>query len=364
MFLSFWQIHFVSVFQLITKHCLNLEVKISFVLSPWVKETARESNTYLSGNILPWEVWLPSFLRTFKKKKEKTFRITVKEQDWDSSIKIGWKNPWHSFQGWKITNLHFPYPQKVRKFVYSLDNWCPSSQTFPKPAYLLGCPSCASLQSPKHPTSLPMPPGLWGVLLRSWRLAFRPLLSLLSTGTQGVLLAVSVDWFSQGHAVGVKSVLQVSWKRSWALSQALPQTWQMVSWSVVRIGGHASPHCVWAELCYDLCTKWFTCLLESDISCLLSHNNRFKRLRDRGEVKVTVSDGHYLVHKRTLYICQYYYRLVSLSHRRPSTVPGVKDNIPSLSDPCTAAFTEHWWISWGEVNKKDIRSIPQLKQFP
>lgn len=121
--------------------------------------------------------------------------------------------------------------------------------------------------------------------------------------------------------------------------------------------------CVGRALLWSL-HKWFTCLLESDISCLLSHNNRFKRLRDRGEVKVTVSDGHYLVHKRTLYICQYYYRLVSLSHRRPSAVPGVKDNVPSLSDPCAAAFTEHWWISSGEVNKKDIRSIPQLKQFP
>ena len=240
---------FCFCFSACNKHCLNLEVKISFVLSPWVKETARESSTYLSGNILPREGWLPSFLRTFKK-KEKTFWIKVKEQDWDSSIKMGWKNSWQSFQGWKITN--FPYPPKVRKFVYPLDNWCPYSQTFPKPAYLLGCPSCASLQPPKHPTSLPMPPGLWGALLRPCRLAFGP---LLSTGTHGVLLAVSVDWFSQGHAVGVKSVLQVSWKRLWALSQALSQTWQMVSRSVVCIGGHASPHCVWAELCYDLCTN-------------------------------------------------------------------------------------------------------------
>lgn len=29
-------------------------------------------------------------------------------------------------------------------------------------------------------------------------------------------------------------------------------------------------------------------------------NSRFKELRDRGEVKVTTSDGHYLARKRTL----------------------------------------------------------------
>lgn len=65
--------------------------------------------------------------------------------------KVKWKNSWQSPQGWKITNFPFPYPQKVRKLIQSLDDtviilsdisqiWLTSrspflhwSRTFPRP---------------------------------------------------------------------------------------------------------------------------------------------------------------------------------------------------------------------------------------
>ena len=47
---------FCFCFSACNKHRLNLEVKMNFVLSPWVKEEAKGSRTHLSGNVLPWEV--------------------------------------------------------------------------------------------------------------------------------------------------------------------------------------------------------------------------------------------------------------------------------------------------------------------
>lgn len=42
---------------------------MNFVLSPWVREEAKGSSTYLSGNVLPWEGQLPSkFLEHLGKK--------------------------------------------------------------------------------------------------------------------------------------------------------------------------------------------------------------------------------------------------------------------------------------------------------
>lgn len=42
---------------------------MNFVLSPWVREEAKGSSTYLSGNVLLWEGQLPSkFLEHLGKK--------------------------------------------------------------------------------------------------------------------------------------------------------------------------------------------------------------------------------------------------------------------------------------------------------
>lgn len=97
-FSQFFQIHFISLLRLIANiDCPNLEVK-SFGLSPSVKGPAEGSNTYLSGNILPQERWLLSFLRTLRK----TFCFKVKAETGLRFIhKLGWKNSWQSSKAGK-----------------------------------------------------------------------------------------------------------------------------------------------------------------------------------------------------------------------------------------------------------------------
>ena len=56
---------------------------MNFVLSPWVREEAKGSSTYLSGNVLPWEGQLPSILTTFGGKKN----LLNHSEDW-SRIEI------------------------------------------------------------------------------------------------------------------------------------------------------------------------------------------------------------------------------------------------------------------------------------
>lgn len=63
--------------------------------------------------------------------------------------------------------------------------------------------------------------------------------------------------------------------------------------------------CMWmvpvqSELCYDLYTNDLYACRNTNISHLLPHTNRFKELRDRGEVKVTISHDPRLAPKRTL----------------------------------------------------------------
>ena len=163
-FSPFFQIYFCFYVQLVANIAWTLKSR-ALMLSPQGREQAGESHRCLRGNILQWEGWLLSFLRTLK--NPQILLIKVKAGEGLRFVhKLGWKNSWESFQGWKFSNFPFPYPQKVRKLSGPWIILWPYSQTLPKSDYLPGHPFCIAVQLP-HPH-----PGLQRVLMGSRRPAF------------------------------------------------------------------------------------------------------------------------------------------------------------------------------------------------